>query len=74
MEVTRDQVCQFAIYKNNLNPVNMAILMDMISYKDNNYASNSMNIQVEARCNYAGYICKEPCSIGRALSNYYRNV
>lgn len=74
MEVTRDQVCQFAIYKNNLNPVNMAILMDMISYKDNNYASNSMNIQVEARCNYTGYICKEPCSIGRALSNYYRNV
>lgn len=74
MEVTRDQVYQFAMHKGNLNPVNNAILSDMISYKGNDYSSNSMKVVVEARCNYTGYVCKEPCALGRALSNYYRNI
>lgn len=74
MEVTRDQVAQFASHKVNLGLTNIRLLEDMIELKPGENPNSLSSIIVKSKCRYKNYICKEPCAKDTYMMNYFRNI
>ena len=74
MEVTRDQVTQFTIYKSNLGILNRLMLSDMIDFKPGENPNSPNSIIANPKCRYSCYTCKEPCGQNTYMINYFRNI
>lgn len=74
MEVTRDQVAQFAKNRINLGIINIKMLNDMIEVKPGENPNSYTNVIVKPKCRYSCYKCKEACKLNDKMVNYFRNI
>ena len=74
MEVTREQVTEFACREDQLSYFNKMTLNNMITINRESNADYKSRIEVLARCQIKGYCCNEPCGLYTPKINYYRNA